>query len=56
MKILVWILCIIYVLSPIDLFPGPIDDAIVTVAAFGLTSLFGGGSNSNGNRNQNKIN
>lgn len=41
MKLLIWIACVIYCLSPIDIAPGPLDDAIVTVAVFGLTSMFG---------------
>lgn len=45
MKIIIWILCIIYCLSPIDLAPGPLDDAIAAVAVFGLTSLSGMGGN-----------
>lgn len=55
MKMLLWILCVIYALSPIDLAPGPLDDAIIAVAVFGLTSFFGGGNNNNSN-NQNRIN
>lgn len=34
-----WILCIIYILSPLDLFPGPVDDAIVAFATTGITRL-----------------
>lgn len=45
MKVLVWILCIVYCLSPIDLAPGPLDDAIVTIAVAGLTSFMGGNNN-----------
>lgn len=33
-KVLIIIAVIIYDLSPIDLFPGPIDDAIVTILGF----------------------
>lgn len=33
-KVLVIIAIIVYDLSPVDLFPGPIDDAIVTVLGF----------------------
>lgn len=33
-KVLVIIAVIAYDLSPIDLFPGPIDDAIVTILGF----------------------
>lgn len=33
-KVLVIIAIIAYDLSPIDLFPGPIDDAIVTILGF----------------------
>ena len=33
-KVLVIIAIIVYDLSPVDLFPGPIDDAIVTILGF----------------------
>ncbi len=33
-KVLVIIAIIVYDLSPIDLFPGPIDDAIITILGF----------------------
>ena len=38
-KVLVIIAIIAYDLSPIDLFPGPIDDAIVTILGFLLTRV-----------------
>jgi hypothetical protein len=31
MDILTWVLVIIYVISPIDLVPGPIDDAFIVL-------------------------
>lgn len=36
---LLWIICIAYVVSPVDLFPGPIDDVIVSFVTLGFTSL-----------------
>ena len=33
-KVLMIIAIIVYDLSPVDLFPGPIDDAIVTILGF----------------------
>ena len=47
MKVFMIILCIIYCLSPIDFFPGPVDDAIVTVATMAILSLIGKGDNGN---------
>lgn len=32
-----WLICLVYVISPVDLFPGPIDDVIVSFVTFGLT-------------------
>ena len=37
-KVIIWIACVIYCFLP-DLAPGPLDDAIVCAAAFGLTSI-----------------
>lgn len=45
MKLLIWLACVIYCLSPIDIAPGPLDDAIVAVAVFGLTHFSGMGDN-----------
>lgn len=39
MKWIILIACLIYILSPVDALPGPIDDAVVTVAAAGLTAV-----------------
>mgnify|MGYP004474442979 CR=1 FL=1 len=39
-NVVLWIICLAYVISPVDLFPGPIDDVIVSIVTFGLTSLF----------------
>ena len=36
---LMWILTVIYWLSPIDLFPGPIDDLMITFISLGITLL-----------------
>ena len=36
---ILWILCIIYCLSPVDLLPGPIDDLIVLIATKGFTKF-----------------
>ena len=36
---LLWILCVAYVISPVDFFPGPIDDVIVSFVTLGFTSL-----------------
>ena len=44
MKFLIWVACIVYCLSPIDIAPGPLDDAIVTIAVMGLTSLMSSGN------------
>lgn len=35
-KVLTLVLVAVYVLSPVDLFPGPIDDAIVSLIGAGL--------------------
>lgn len=37
LKKILWIITIIYVLSPIDLFPGPIDDILVLIVNYYLT-------------------
>ena len=37
MKAIIWILCIIYCLLPIDIATGPLDDVILIIAAFDLT-------------------
>lgn len=39
LKFIIWIACIIYVLIPADLFPGPIDDAIVCFVVAGFQAL-----------------
>ena len=36
---LAWIFAVLYVLSPIDLVPGPIDDAILLIATAGFNWL-----------------
>lgn len=45
MKALMIILCIVYCISPVDFFPGPVDDAIVTVASVAILSLIGKNEN-----------
>lgn len=38
-KVLMIIAIIVYDLSPVDLFPGPIDDAIITILGFVWTRV-----------------
>ena len=33
LKVLLFVLVVLYVLSPVDLFPGPIDDLLLAVFA-----------------------
>lgn len=40
MKAIIWILCIIYCLLPIDIAAGPLDDVILIIAAFDLTHYY----------------
>lgn len=35
---ILWILCLIYVISPVDLVPGPVDDAIISFVTWGITA------------------
>ena len=53
MKFILWLLCIVYCISPVDFVPGPLDDAIVAFAVFGLTSLMGRGNNGSNGTQQN---
>lgn len=46
MIIILWIIAIIYCASPVDLMPGPIDDAIVAFVVFGITSVMNSSSQS----------
>ena len=39
LKIILWVIAIIYCASPVDLFPGPIDDAIIVFVISGITFL-----------------
>ena len=39
-QFIIWAICIVYCLSPVDLAPGPVDDAIALAATVGLTKLF----------------
>lgn len=39
LKFILWVIAIIYCASPVDLFPGPIDDAIVLFVVTGITCL-----------------
>ena len=41
MVTVLWVIAFIYCAIPGDLFPGPIDDAIVTFVVFGITSFMG---------------
>ena len=36
---IMWIIALIYCAVPVDLFPGPIDDAIVLFVVSGITCL-----------------
>lgn len=36
---IIWIIALIYCAVPVDLFPGPIDDAIVLFVVSGITYL-----------------
>lgn len=38
-KFILWVIAIIYCASPFDLFPGPVDDAIVLFVVTGITCL-----------------
>ena len=51
MRFIIWIIAIIYCFCP-DFLPGPIDDALVTFAAFGITSLMNRGGRGGGNNPQ----
>jgi hypothetical protein len=44
MVTLLWIICLIYVLIPADLAPGPVDDVIVTFVVWGFTSIMSKGN------------
>ena len=44
MKAIIWILCVIYCLLPIDIATGPLDDVILIIAAFDLTNSYKIGS------------
>lgn len=39
LKLIIWIICIIYLAIPTDLFPGPVDDAIVLFVVAGFSAL-----------------
>lgn len=39
LKVIIWIICIIYLVVPTDLFPGPVDDAIVLFVVAGFSAL-----------------
>ena len=38
-KLLLWVICLLYIISPLDLVPGPVDDAIVGFVTYGITSM-----------------
>lgn len=41
-QFILWLICIIYCISPVDLVPGPLDDAICFIAVAGLNTIFFG--------------
>ncbi len=51
MKALLFIIALIYCASPVDMFPGPIDVAIVCVVAAVIIGFLGGPNNRNQNGN-----
>ena len=36
-KVFTAVIVILYIISPIDLFPGPVDDAIVALIGWGIS-------------------